>query len=82
MNRMPQHAQRRLLKGFAARRMGVDRRGDVLGARAHFDGERERGRELGYVRADCLNADHHMVIVTGNEADETMIVCAFRFDHT
>jgi hypothetical protein len=42
--------------------MGVDRAGDVFKPRAHFERQREGGREFGDASADGVNSEHDMVV--------------------
>jgi hypothetical protein len=48
MQRMAQRSERRLVEGFAQRRMRVDGERDVFEAHAHFHPRAKAGRKVGH----------------------------------
>ena len=52
MQRMAQRCERRLVEGFAQRRMSVDGERNVFETRAHFKRQRKGGRELAVAGAE------------------------------
>src|ERR1700722_13410797 len=72
MQRMPQRRKRRLVEGFAQRRMGVDSECDVFEARAHLQDQREGAREFRDSLTNSLDAEHHMVVGARDDAHEAL----------
>src|ERR1700729_2389283 len=74
MQRVAERRQRRFVKGFAQRRMGVDGECDVFEPRAHLQGQREGAREFRDSLTDSLDAEHHMVVGARDNAHEALVV--------
>ena len=55
------------------RRVGVDRAGDVLEPRAHFDRQRKGRRQFGDAGADGMDAEHDMVVGPRRDPDEPLV---------
>ena len=73
VQRVAQRLERGFLKPLALRRMRMDGSGDVFQPRAHFHGQRKRGRQFGDAMADGLNAEDEMIAGGSHHPDKALL---------
>ncbi len=73
MQRVTERLERGLLEPLALRRVRMDRAGDILKPRAHFQRKAECGGEFGYAVADRLDAEDEMVVGARNSSHEPVL---------
>ena len=65
-----QRSERCFKEGLALGRVGVNRPGNVLEPRAHFEGQAEFRRQLRNSGPHRLDAKHEVIVGPGDDADE------------